>query len=96
MDTTTPSLGSNALINFYNDSGPQSGNTNVDHVLFNGIVRGVEYYNQTGSLNIVATEAPTAAVPEPASWAMLIIGMGAVGYASRRRQNVTTRIAYAA
>jgi hypothetical protein len=33
------------------------------------------------------TVAPPAsgAVPEPASWAMMILGMGAVGYAMRRR-----------
>lgn len=31
---------------------------------------------------------PLAAVPEPSSWAMLIVGFGAVGYASRRRTRV--------
>lgn len=34
------------------------------------------------------------AVPEPATWAMMILGMGAVGYAMRRRQSV--RVSYAA
>ncbi len=39
----------------------------------------------------------TASVPEPATWAMMILGMGAVGFAMRRRQkNVTTIVAYAA
>ena len=37
-----------------------------------------------------------SAVPEPASWMMVILGMGAVGYMLRRRQKVTTRIFYAA
>lgn len=37
-----------------------------------------------------------AAVPEPATWAMMILGMGAVGFAMRRRQKVTTRVSYAA
>jgi hypothetical protein len=36
-----------------------------------------------------------AAVPEPASWAMMILGMGAVGGALRRRQKTTTRVAFA-
>ena len=36
-----------------------------------------------------------AAVPEPASWAMMILGMGAIGYAMRRRK-VATRVSYAA
>ncbi|MCU6456053.1 PEPxxWA-CTERM sorting domain-containing protein [Sphingomonas sp. A2-49] len=41
--------------------------------------------------------AMTGAVPEPATWAMMILGMGAVGFAMRRRQkNVTTTVAYAA
>lgn len=38
----------------------------------------------------------TAAVPEPASWAMMIIGFGAVGSAMRRRKGkVTTNVSYA-
>ena len=36
-----------------------------------------------------------SAVPEPSAWAMMIVGMGAVGFAMRRR-NVTTRVSYAA
>jgi hypothetical protein len=33
--------------------------------------------------------APTfVAVPEPATWAMMIVGMGLVGFARRRRSNV--------
>lgn len=45
---------------------------------------------------IVATTAIPAAVPESATWAMMILGMGAVGFAMRRRQKVTTRVSYAA
>jgi hypothetical protein len=33
--------------------------------------------------------AIAAAVPEPASWAMMILGMGAVGFAMRRRMKVS-------
>jgi hypothetical protein len=39
--------------------------------------------------------ASAAAVPEPASWAMMILGIGAIGFAMRR-QNVATRVSYAA
>ena len=35
------------------------------------------------------------AVPEPASWAMMILGMGAIGFAMRRRQKVNTAIHFA-
>jgi hypothetical protein len=30
----------------------------------------------------------TAAVPEPATWGMMIIGLGAMGVAARRRRQV--------
>lgn len=36
-----------------------------------------------------AFRAVNAAVPEPATWAMMILGMGAVGYAMRRRVKVS-------
>jgi len=40
------------------------------------------YYDTTGPSNSITV---TAAVPEPASWAMLIAGFGLVGAAMRRR-----------
>ncbi|MEO5937871.1 MAG: PEPxxWA-CTERM sorting domain-containing protein [Sphingomonas sp.] len=36
-----------------------------------------------------------AGVPEPATWAMMLFGFGAIGGALRRRQNVATRIRFA-
>ena len=36
-----------------------------------------------------------AAVPEPATWAMMLVGFGAVGYAMRRRRGVTTGVQFA-
>ena len=38
---------------------------------------------------------PNAVVPEPSSWALLIIGFGAVGAASRRRRGTPARLAFA-
>jgi hypothetical protein len=37
----------------------------------------------------------TAPVPEPASWAMMFLGFGGVGYSLRRRKKVGTRIRFA-
>ena len=45
---------------------------------------------------IASSTAVAAAVPEPAGWAMMILGMGAVGFAMRRRQKIATRVSYTA
>ncbi|WP_232474085.1 PEPxxWA-CTERM sorting domain-containing protein [Sphingomonas sp. MA1305] len=37
----------------------------------------------------------TAAVPEPATWALMILGMGAVGFAMRRRKTVNMTVRFA-
>jgi hypothetical protein len=55
-------------------------------------------FNATSnSYSFSGSDAVSGAVPEPATWAMMILGMGAVGFAMRRRQkgNVTTTVAYA-
>ena len=44
---------------------------------------GVTYTSESGLLGSAIT--PTAAVPEPASWALMILGFGAVGATLRRR-----------
>lgn len=46
--------------------------------------------------NYNAAPAPVAAVPEPATWAMMILGMGAVGYAMRRQPKAAMPASYAA
>ena len=40
-----------------------------------------------GTLTVSGSPTQTASVPEPASWAMMIAGFGAIGAAMRRRQN---------
>lgn len=53
-------------------------------------------FETTANTAITATTAVAAAVPEPATWAMMILGMGVVGFAMRRRKkNVTTTIRFA-
>jgi hypothetical protein len=44
---------------------------------------------EDGDADFVSTltiDEVTAAVPEPASWALMIVGMGAIGYTMRRRR----------
>jgi hypothetical protein len=39
--------------------------------------------------------AVQAGVPEPATWAVMLLGFGAVGFALRRRSNVRATVSYA-
>lgn len=55
---------------------------------------GYDGYFYPGSITLEVL-GPVGAVPEPATWAMMIIGFGAVGFAMRRRQKVTTRTQFA-
>jgi hypothetical protein len=53
--------------------------------------------NQAFEFDNVSFTAPVAAaVPEPATWAMMLIGFGAIGAAVRRRRNVGSTAAVAA
>ncbi|MGK6323465.1 PEPxxWA-CTERM sorting domain-containing protein [Sphingomonas sp. DT-51] len=52
------------------------------------------YFGDSGGVLTISAATP-AAVPEPATWAMMILGMGAVGYAMRRRQKVTAKVRFA-
>jgi hypothetical protein len=57
-----------------------------DNIQFaSGFVSGFKVYG----------DAALPAVPEPATWAMMILGMGAVGFAMRRRRAVKTTVSYA-
>ncbi|WP_170318370.1 PEPxxWA-CTERM sorting domain-containing protein [Sphingomonas sp. PAMC 26621] len=49
-----------------------------------------------GNANLTISPAAVAgAVPETATWAMMLVGFGAVGFAMRRRSNVRTTVSYA-
>lgn len=43
----------------------------------------------------VLDDVSTSAVPEPATWAMMLAGFGAVGFALRRRAKVRTAVSFA-
>ena len=50
--------------------------------------------NNTGGVSL-SIELIQAAVPEPASWAMMLVGFGMAGGALRRRKRQTLRVTYA-
>ncbi len=68
--------------NFYGSS--------VDFDTNGGVVGFQNYYLTTTFQATVAS-----AVPEPASWALLIVGFGVIGAAIRRKPNVTVRFSNA-
>ena len=50
----------------------------------------------TGTLDAsTGNHFATAALPEPATWAMLLIGFGMIGFGMRKRSNVRTTVSYA-
>lgn len=72
---------------FFNQIPITAGATNT--MTINYVARG------NGSYGGQASFTPTPAVPEPATWAMLILGFFTVGYAMRRRTTATIRFAQA-
>jgi hypothetical protein len=48
-----------------------------------------------GSYGGNLTFTPNSAVPEPATWAMMLMGFGAIGFGMRRRRKETARVRFA-
>ena len=68
--------------------------TNLDWQIFSGnfVATGADtlsFTNLTGGPNegILLDAVSVAAVPEPATWAMMLLGFGAIGFAMRRRRS---------
>ena len=59
--------------------------------LFLGVADGSGWFNNNGTLAVTVTfeAAPSSVVPEPTTWAMMILGFGLVGAALRRRPAVS-------
>ena len=77
VGTTSPMPGGNPLLALYANGDGTFG------AQFTGEVDGMEYYNQSGSFNV-------AAVPEPATWAMMLVGFGMLSISMRYRRRATT------
>ena len=52
-------------------------------------------YDDNLSDNRGGVSLNVAAVPEPVTWAMLLLGFGMIGFAMRKRSNVRTTVSYA-
>jgi hypothetical protein len=76
VGTSTASFGAYPLLALYSNGDGTFG------AAFTGTVNNVDYYNQSGSLTI------SAGVPEPATWAVMLLGFGAVGASMRRRRGI--------
>ena len=55
----------------------------------------VNTLNPFGSVFVAASSGPAPGVPEPTGWAMMLLGVAAIGFAARRRQRVTVRTRFA-
>ena len=75
VGNTTPTFGGQPIFPLYSD-----GAGGFDSGMFGHINGGPEFYEYN-----VATTLTAGAVPEPAAWAMMILGMGLLGVAARRR-----------
>lgn len=62
---------------------------NLNTLTVNGVSRG------NGSYGGQITFTPTGAIPEPATWAMLILGFAVVGFSMRRRSKANVRVRFA-
>ena len=75
-----------------------AGATSVDQIALlvdgtNGQTVLANNFNLNG--NVFSATPVAGAVPETATWMMMIVGFGAVGFAMRRRNNVRTSVSYA-
>ncbi|WP_432199836.1 PEPxxWA-CTERM sorting domain-containing protein [Erythrobacter sp. W53] len=59
-----------------------------------GIIQTSNTFVRLGSPTLRIQFDPSGAVPEPSTWALLILGFGAIGAFMRRREKVTTRLSY--
>lgn len=88
----------NVTLNGFNwDTNPNG----LSSFLFSGPVVGMPSLNEVVvNFDIVSAGkgsfqgSVSAAVPEPATWALMVLGVGMIGFGMRRRQQATTRVSY--
>jgi hypothetical protein len=63
--------------------------------LTGSVLTGYGYETSANTAITATTLFPASAVPEAATWAMMIVGLGVVGGSLRRRQKVSTSVSFA-
>lgn len=58
-------------------------------------ITGFRYGVLPGTVMSVTGSVTAGAVPEPASWAMMVLGLGALGYTMRRGKRVAAKVSFA-
>ena len=99
--TASVSFGNNLIAALNINSGSLDFTQFVGPALFTGTAASPMFnlgtFNLTsivsGSSTLTISQAATGAVPDPATWAMMLIGFGAIGWASRRRTSENLRYA---
>lgn len=81
--------------NWNNGEPNNAGNEDYLHFNFGGSGGWNDVYPTYGSGYIVEYGGLSMGVPEPSTWALLILGFGAVGGALRRSRKVRTALTYA-
>ena len=88
------------IYDFYADStllltdGPQLYSGSEDAPIFNTGTFALSDFSGTGTYTLTISNPNVAAVPEPATWGMMILGFGMIGAASRSRK-VKTSVKFA-
>lgn len=84
--------------NYQTTLNPGAGNLNLGQAGFNQLItsNNMPIINTGGFAAITFTRVQTvSAVPEAATWAMMMLRLGIIGFALRRGQRVATRVSYA-
>jgi hypothetical protein len=64
--------------------------------LFNNVVENIEQPFGNGSCQLLVSDPAVAAVPEPSTWAMMLLGFAGLGFMAYRRSRKDRGLALAA